>query len=76
MLDINLIEDDGFINKDVSELVYEDLYLFHIVHNNRRSEMFYWSKGVVLVMCIKTQEIIKSKDYLTGTLQEYITKFS
>ena len=28
--DVNLIEDDNFLNKDVSELIVEDYYLFDV----------------------------------------------
>ena len=69
-LECNLIVDDDFMDKDVSELVQEDYYLFHTNGN----KIWLYKDGRVGVAYFDT----KGKDgyypapYTEGTLQEYV----
>ena len=59
VIDCNLIVDDDFMNKDVSELVSGDFYLFHVKDNKTYLD----SCGA---------ESFYSVEYSKGTLQEYV----
>ena len=76
MVDVNLIEDNGFLDKDVSELVLFDFYLFHINFDEDNPLMYYWYNNNVLIMSVKNQDIYKKEEYSAGTLRDFITKFA
>ena len=44
---VNLIEDDNFLNKDVSELVVDDYYLFDMQDTNNGVKLYFYKYGVV-----------------------------
>ncbi len=69
-IDCNLIVDDDFMNKDVSELVKGDYYLFHLTDD----KMYIYKDGVVCVNNIDLQkeESYDRVPYTNGTLQEFI----
>ena len=67
---VTIIEDNDFLNTDVSELVKGDYYLFHITND----KMYIYKDGVV---CVNTIDLQKEESYYrvpytTGTLQEFI----
>ena len=68
--DCNLIVDDYFMNKDVSELVQGDFYLFCVKDN----KTYFYKDGYVGVVCVDTKENEEyySATYTEGTLQEYV----
>ena len=70
VIDCNLIVDDDFINKDVSELVQGDLYLFHVKDN----KTYLYRDGRVGVAYLDSccAESFYSIEYSKGTLQEYV----
>ncbi len=70
VIDCNLIVDDDFMNKDVSELVKGDYYLFHLTDD----KMYIYKDGVVCVNNIDLQkeESYDRVPYTNGTLQEFI----
>ena len=47
--DVNLIEDDNFINKDVSELIVEDYYLFDMQDTPNGVKLYFYKDGIVFV---------------------------
>lgn len=67
---VTIIEDNDFLNTDVSELVEGDYYLFHLTNDN----MYIYKDGVV---CVNTIDLQKEESYYrvpytNGTLQEFI----
>jgi len=69
-LECNLIVDDDFMNKDVSELVSGDFYLFHVKDN----KTYLYKDGYIGVAYFNTcgAESFYSVEYSNGTLQEYV----
>lgn len=70
VIDCNLIVDDDFMNKDVSELVQGDFYLFCVKDN----KTYLYKDGRVGVAYFDTngKEGYYSATYTEGTLQEYV----
>lgn len=70
VIDCNLLIDDDFMNKDVSELVDGDFYLFHVKNN----KTYLYKDGCVGVAYFDTngKEGYYSATYTEGTLQEYV----
>ena len=67
---VTIIEDNDFLNTDVSKLVDGDYYLFHL--NN--DKMYIYKDGVV---CVNNIDLQKEEShyrvpYTNGTLQELI----
>ena len=78
-LDVNLIEDDIFLNKDVSELVVDDYYLFHIKDWNDSCWMYFYKDGIVFVSLYSNTDetsIIDKFEYTSGSLQELVEKLN
>ena len=69
-LDCNLIVDDDFMNKDVSELVQGDFYLFCVKDN----KTYLYKDGYIGVAYLDScgAESLSSAEYSKGTLQEYV----
>ena len=69
-LECNLIVDDDFMNKDVSELVQEDFYLFCVKDN----KTYLYKDGYIGVAYLDSygEESFYSTKYSKGTLQEYV----
>ena len=69
-LDCNLIVDDDFMNKDVSELVQGDFYLFCVKDN----KTYLYKDGYIGVAYLDScgDESCYSAEYSKGTLQEYV----
>ena len=70
VIDCNLIVDDGFMNKDVSELVQGDFYLFCVKDN----KTYLYKDGHIGVAYFDScgAESFYSAKYSKGTLQEYV----
>ena len=70
IIDCNLIVDDDFMNKDVSELVSGDFYLFHVKGN----KTYLYKDGYIGVAYfdICGAESFYSAEYSKGTLHEYV----
>ena len=70
VIDCNLIVDDEFMNKDASELVCSDFYLFHVKDN----KTYLYKDGHVGVAYFDScgEESFYSAEYSKGTLQEYV----
>ena len=70
VIDCNLIVDDDFMNKDVSELVQWDFYLFCVKDN----KAYLYKEGRVGVAYLDScgDESFNSVEYSKGTLQEYV----
>ena len=69
--DIKLIEDNDFLDKDVSELVVGDFYLFHI----DKEDKFYFYRDNVVYTGIVTKESVEKCShivYKSGTLRDFI----
>lgn len=83
--DVYLIEDDNFLNKDVSELVLEDYYLFDMQDTPNGVKLYFYKDGIVFVnVFTKTNgmyadsdvvSIINKFEYTSGSLQELVEKF-
>jgi len=69
VIECNLIVDDDFMNKDVSELV-KDFYLFHVKDN----KTYLYKDGYIGVAYLDScgEESFYSVEYSNGTLQEYV----
>lgn len=72
MLECNLIEDNDFMNTDVTELVDGDIYLFHISENNT---LHFYKDGVCFganedEVCVS--KITYKVRYNNGTLQHFV----
>ena len=69
-IECNLIVDDDFMNKDVSELVQGDLYLFCVKGN----KTYLYKDGRVGVAYLDScgAESFYSVEYSKGILQEYV----
>ena len=69
-LECNLIVDDDFMNKDVSELVQRDFYLFCVKDN----KTYLYKDGHVGVAYLDScgAESFYNTKYSKGTLQEYV----
>ena len=70
VIDCNLIVDDDFMNKDVSELVQGDFYLFCVKGN----KTYLYKDGHIGVAYFDScgAESFYSVEYSNGTLQEYV----
>ena len=70
VIDCNLIVDDDFMNKDVSELVQGDFYLFCVKDN----KTYLYKDGHIGVAYLDScgEEIFYNTEYSKGTLQEYV----
>lgn len=70
VIDCNLIVDDDFMNKDVSELVQGDFYLFCVKNN----KTYLYKDGHIGVAYFDScgEESFYSTEYSKGTLQEYV----
>ena len=70
VIDCNLIVDDDFMNKDVSELVQGDFYLFCVKDN----KTYLYKDGYIGVVYFDScgDESFNSVGYSKGTLQEYV----
>lgn len=75
--DVNLIEDDNFLNKDVSELVVDDYYLFDMQDTDNGVKLYFYKDGIVFVSLhsnIDETSIIDKFEYTSGSLQEFVEK--
>ena len=70
VIDCNLIVDDDFMNKDISELVQGDFYLFH----DKDNKAYLYKDGHIGVAYLDScgDESFYSVEYSKGTLQEYV----
>jgi hypothetical protein len=70
VIDCNLIVDDDFMNKDVSELVQGDFYLFCVKDN----KTYLYKDGYIGVAYLDScgEDSFYSTEYSKGTLQEYV----
>ena len=70
VIDCNLIVDDDFMNKDVSELVQGDFYLFCVKDN----KTYLYKDGRVGVAYFDScgAESFNSVEYSKGTLVDYV----
>ena len=70
VIDCNLIVDDDFMNKDVSELVQGDFYLFCVKDN----KTYLYKDGYIGVAYLGScgDESCYSAEYSKGTLREYV----
>lgn len=78
-LDVNLIEDDNFLNKDVSELVVDDYYLFDMQDTANGVKLYFYKDGIVFVSLysnIDDTSIIDKFEYTSGSLQELVEKLN
>lgn len=75
--DVNLIEDDIFLNKDVSELVVGDYYLFDMQDTDNGVKLYFYKDGIVFVNLhteVDDCNIIDKFVYTSGSLQELVEK--
>lgn len=77
--DVNLIEDDNFLNKDVSELVVDDFYLFDMQDTPDGVKLYFYKDGIVFVSLhsnIDDTSIVDKFEYTIGSLQELVEKLN
>ena len=73
--DVNLIDDDNFLNKDVSELIVEDYYLFDVQDTSNVVKLYFYKDGIVFVSSYTDSDdvsIINKFEYTSGSLQELV----
>lgn len=83
--DVYLIKDDNFLNKDVSELIVEDYYLFDMQDTPNGVKLYFYKNGIVFVNVFTNingmyadsdaDSIINKFEYTSGSLQELVEKF-
>ena len=67
---INEIIDDTFMDKDVSELIEDDFYIFHAT----QEKMYFYYKGFICIgniVELPDQSVVKI-EYTSVTLQEFV----
>ena len=71
--DCTVIEDDDFMTKDVSLLVKDDFYLFHISGDNTA---YLYRDGVINIGCVDETGIECNShiEYTKGSLKDYLVK--
>ena len=77
--DVNLIDDDNFLNKDVSELIVEDYYLFDVQDTSTGVRLYFYKDGIVFVSTYTDSDdvsIINKFEYTSGSLQELAEKLN
>ena len=77
--DVNLIEDDNFLNKDVSELIVEDYYLFDMQDTPSGVKLYFYKNGIVFVNVhteVNDYNIVDKFEYTSGSLQELVEKLN
>ena len=76
--DVNLIDDDNFLNKDVSELIVDEYYLFDVQDTSNGVKLYFYKDGIVFVSAVFTDSddvsIINKFEYTSGSLQELVEK--
>ena len=73
--DVKLIEDDNFLNKDVSELIAEDYYLFDVQDTSTGVKLYFYKDGIVFVSAYTDSDdvsIVNKFEYTSGSLQELV----
>ena len=70
VIECNLIVDDDFMNKDVSELMSGDFYLFRV--KDDRTYLYKDGRVGVVYFDTKGKEGYYSATYTEGTLQDYV----
>ena len=73
--DVKLIEDDNFLNKDVSELIVDDYYLFDVQDTSKGVKLYFYKDGIVFVSVYNDSDdvsIINKFEYTSGSLQELV----
>ena len=70
VIECNLIVDDDFMNKDVSELMSGDFYLFRV--KDDRTYLYKDGRVGVAYFDTKGKEGYYSATYTEGTLQDYV----
>lgn len=65
---INEIIDNTFMDKDVSELVKGDFYLFHVVGD----VTYFYKDGVVFYSSVVDDSEVVRVKYTKGSLQEFV----
>ena len=73
--DVKLIEDDNFLNKDVSELIVEDYYLFDVQDTSNGVKLYFYKDGIVFVSAYTDSDdvsVINKFEYTSGSLQELV----
>lgn len=77
--DVKLIEDDNFLNKDVSELIVDDYYLFDVQDTSIGVKLYFYKDGIVFVSAYTDSDdvsIINKFEYTSGSLQELVEKLN
>ena len=77
--DVNLIDDDNFLNKDVSELIVEDYYLFDVQDTSTGVKLYFYKDGIVFVSGHTDSDdvsIINKFEYTSGSLQELVGRLT
>ena len=77
--DVKLIEDDNFLNKDVSELIVDDYYLFDVQDTSKGVKLYFYKDGIVFVSVYNDSDdvsIINKFEYTSGSLQELVEKLN
>ncbi len=77
--DVDLIDDDNFLNKDVSELIVEDYYLFDVQDTSTGVRLYFYKDGIVFVSAYTDSDdvsIINMFEYTSGSLQELVEKLN
>lgn len=69
-IEATVIEDNSFMDKDVSELVKGDFYLFHMTGD----KMYFYKDGVVIVGSLLDDCGGVVHEYKEGTLRSYIER--
>ena len=68
--DVNIIEDNDFLDTQVTELVFGDYYLFHLTND----KMYIYKDGVIVVhdLGFDDSKPYSAFEYTKGTLREFV----
>lgn len=71
---INEIVDNDFMDKDVSELVAGDFYLFHVSEGDTPEDTvtYFYKDGVVFYSSVSDVGEVIKVSYTKGSLQEFV----
>ena len=67
-LKVNEIVDNTFMDKDVSELVKGDFYLFHVAGN----VIYFYKDDVVFYSSVVDDSKVARVEYTQGSLKEFV----
>ena len=73
-IEVNLIEDNDFMQTDVSLLLKDEYYLFHV---DEKDSMYFYHNDVVFIGSFVdggVKDFVSTQEYTKGTLEDFVNK--